>query len=349
MKEANFAGQYKENNLLINRNAMKKISVVTGASGFVGSHVVDKLLAEGHEVRCILRESSSKRWLENKNVKIFDCGLFDKEAINKILKDADYLFHIAGVVKAKEEEGYYKGNVETTRVLLDALCEVNVNIKKVVVVSSLTACGPSLDGKPVTEETSEHPITRYGKSKYAQEQLAKKYMNKLPITIIRPPAVFGERDTEIYLFFKTYKQGLMGLIGLDKKELSLIHVDDLVQGIFLSAISEKAIGQTYFIGTEQYYNWEQIGEISHRAIGKKAFTIRIPHFLVYTVAAVAQFLAIFSSKAATFNIEKARDFVQKAWTCDVSKAVRDLGYHQTVSLEAGIKRTVDWYREMKWL
>lgn len=328
---------------------MKKISVVTGASGFVGSNVVDKLLAEGHEVRCILRGSSSTRWLENKPVEIFDCGLFDKEALKKILKDADYLFHIAGVVKAKDEKDYLKGNVETTRVLLDVLCEVNPDIQKVVVVSSLTACGPSLDGKPVTEETPEHPITRYGKSKYAQEQLAKKYMDKLPITIIRPPAVFGERDTEIYLFFKMYKQGLMGLIGLDKKELSLVHVEDLVNGIFLSAISEKAIGQTYFIGTEQYYDWEQIGKVSHRAIGKKAFTIKIPHFLVYTVAAVAQFLALFSSRAATFNLEKARDFVQKAWTCDVSKAVRDLGYHQTVSLEEGIKRTVDWYREMKWL
>lgn len=328
---------------------MKKISVVTGASGFVGSHIVDKLLAEGHQVRSILRGSSSKRWLENKPVEIYDCGLFDKEALKKILKDADYLFHIAGVVKAKDEEGYFKGNVETTRVLLDVLCEVNTNIQRVIIVSSLTACGPSLDGKPVTEETPEHPITRYGKSKYAQEQLAKKYMDKLPITLIRPPAVFGERDTEIYLFFKTYKQGLMGLIGFNKKKLSLVHVDDLVNGIWLSSISENAIGQTYFIGTERYYNWEQIGEASHQAIGKKAFTIKIPHFLVYTVAAVAQFFAMFSSSAATFNMEKARDFVQEAWTCDVSKAVRDLGYHQTVSLEEGIKRTVDWYRAMKWL
>jgi dihydroflavonol-4-reductase len=328
---------------------MKKISVVTGASGFVGSHLVDRLLSEGHEVRCILRSSSSKRWLENKNVEIFDCGLFDKDPLKAILKDADYLFHIAGVVKAKDEKDYFKGNVETTHVLLEVLCEVNPNIQKVVIVSSQTACGPSLDGKPVNEETPEHPITRYGRSKYEQEQLAKKYMDKIPISIIRPPAVFGERDTEIYLFFKTYKQGLMGLIGFNKKKLSLVHVDDLVNGIYLSAISKNSVGQIYFIGTEQYYDWDQIGEVTNKAFGKKAFTIRIPHFVVYSIAAVAQFFALFSSKAATFNIEKARDFVQQAWTCDVSKAVRDLGYHQTVSLEDGIKRTVDWYRAMKWL
>ena len=112
--------------------------------------------------------------------------MFDSEALKKILKDADYLFHIAGVVKAKDEKEYYQGNVETTRVLLDVLCEVNSNIQKVVIVSSQTACGPSVDGKPVTEETPEHPITRYGKSKLAQEQLAKKYMNKLPIKVVDP-------------------------------------------------------------------------------------------------------------------------------------------------------------------
>lgn len=328
---------------------MKNISVVTGASGFVGSHLVDKLLAEGHQVKCILRKTSSKRWLENKPVEIIDAGLFDKDNLRKILKDADYLFHVAGVVKAKNTEDYFKGNVETTQNLLDILSEVNPKIKRVVIVSSQTACGPSLDGKPVTEKTKEHPITTYGRSKYAQEQLAKKYFDKLPITIIRPPAVYGERDTEIYLFFKTYKQGLMGLIGFDKKQVSIVHVEDLVNGIFLAAISQKAVGQTYFIGSEKYYNWVEIGEICSKAFGKKAFTVKIPHTFVYTVAGVAQFFALYSSKAATFNLEKARDFVQSAWTCDVSKAVDDLGFRQNVSLEDGMKRTIDWYREMKWL
>jgi dihydroflavonol-4-reductase len=328
---------------------MKNISVVTGASGFVGSHLVDKLLKEGHKVKCILRKTSSKRWLENKPVEIVDCGLFDKEKLKEVLIDADYLFHIAGVVKSKDNDGYIKGNVETTRVLLEVLCEVNPNIKRVIITSSQTACGPSLDGNPVSEQTLEHPITRYGKSKLEQEKLAKKYMDKLPITIIRPPAVYGERDTEIYLFFKTYKQGLMGLIGFDKKKISLVHVDDLVNGIYLAATNEAAKGQTYFIGSEVYYNWEQIGDVCHKAFSKKALTIKIPHSIVYTVASVAHFYSLFKSSAATFNIEKARDFVQSNWTCDVTKAVKELGYHQSVSLEAGMTRTIDWYCAVKWL
>jgi len=174
-------------------------------------------------------------------------------------------------------------------------------------------------------------------------------MKDLPITIVRPPAVYGERDTEIYLVFKTYKQGLMTLIGFDKKELSLVHVKDLVNGIYLASISQNSAGQIYFIAAEEINNWPQIGQVIGDAFGKKALTLRLPHFIVYTVAVFAQFFSMFSSKPATFNIEKAKDFVQEAWTVDVSKAKNDLGYSQNVSLEEGMNRTISWYKENKWL
>ncbi len=335
-----------DENLLM---SSKIISVVTGASGFVGSHLVDKLLAEGHQVKCILRSSSSRRWLEGKPVEIVDCGLFDKAALKDVLKDADYLFHIAGVVKAKEESEFYKGNVETTKTLLETLSELNSKIKRVVISSSMTACGPSMDGKLCTEETVEHPITTYGRSKLAQEKMAISFKDKLPISIVRLHAVYGARDTEVYQFFKTYQMGLMALIGFDEKHLNLIHVQDAVDGIYGVSVSDKSVGQTYFLASEEIYTWPQIGEAIAKAMGKKAFTLRLPHVLVYTVAVFAQFFAMFSSKAATFNLEKARDFVQSNWTCDVSKAKKDFGYTQKVPLEEGIKRTIDWYKEMKWL
>jgi dihydroflavonol-4-reductase len=327
----------------------KTISVVTGASGFVGSHLVDLLLAKGHHVKCLIRKTSNLRWLKDKPVEIIDCGLYDKEALKKELKDIDYLFHVAGIVKAKDWEGYYKGNVETTKNLLEVVKEVNHSIKRVILISSLTACGPSLDGKPVTEETDPHPITRYGKSKYEEEKLAKQFMTSIPITIIMPHAVYGERDTEIYQYFKMYKAGLLPLIGFGQKNLNLIHVSDLVEGIYLASLSDKAAGQKYFLASEEIYDWPGIGEAISKAFGKKAFTIRLPHSVVYTVAVFAQFFSMFSKNAATFNIEKARDWVQKDWTCDVSKAINDLGYRQKVSLDEGIKRSIDWYKEMKWL
>ena len=325
------------------------VAAVTGANGFVGSHLVDLLLEKNNEVRCITRKTSNLRWLEGKPVKNFDCGLFDKEGLKEALRDVNVLYHVAGVVKAKTMDGDLKGNVESTRNLMDVLLEVNPDIERVVIISSQTACGPSSEGYTVNEETEPHPLTRYGKSKLAQEKLAMEYSDRLPVTIIRPPAVYGERDTEIYLVFKTYKMGLMTLIGFDKKEVSLIHVKDLVDGLYLAAGSDKAVNQIYFISSKEFYNWKQVGKIIGKYMGRRALSINLPHSLVFTIAAVAQFFSMFSSKAATFNIEKAKDFVQKYWTCDITKAETQLGFKPSVSIDDGIKRTIAWYREMKWL
>ncbi|MBN1301080.1 MAG: NAD-dependent epimerase/dehydratase family protein [Melioribacteraceae bacterium] len=327
----------------------KTISVVTGGSGFVGSHMVDLLIEKGHIVKCIVRESSNLRWLENKPVEIIKCGLFDTHALEDVLKDADYLFHIAGVVKAKRNEDYLRGNVETTKNLLGTVVKVNPGIKRVLIVSSQTASGPSKSDLANNEETEPRPITRYGKSKLAQERLAQSFMDKIPITIIRAPAVYGERDTEIYLVLKTYKNGLMTMVGFDEKKVSIIYVKDLANGMYLAATKENAESQTYFISSKEYYTWHRISKAISAAMGKKAVTLRFPHFLVYTVAFFAELFSLFSSKAATFNIEKARDFVQRYWTCDITKAEKELGYTPEFSLEDGMKRTVEWYRSEKWL
>jgi len=327
----------------------KQIAAVTGANGFVGSHLVDYLITKNFEVRCIVRKSSNLQWLKGKDVKIFDCGLFDKEGLREAFKDVNYIFHVAGVVKAKDEEGYFKGNVEATRVLLEAAAEVKEQIKKFVVVSSQTVSGPAIDGKPVTEDMQPNPLTTYARSKLKQEQLALNYKEIFPVTICRAPAIFGERDTEIFIYFQVFNRGLTTMIGFDKKELSLLHVADLAEGLYLAAISDKSNGETYFISSEKFYNWDEVGEITSKVLGRRAFRIRIPHFIVFIIAAFAQFFAMFSSKPATLNIEKAKDLTQRFWICDTSKAMRELGYRQKVSIEEGIKRTCEWYKLMKWI
>jgi nucleoside-diphosphate-sugar epimerase len=327
----------------------KPIAVVTGANGFVGSHLVDVLIDKGFAVRCIVRESSNLRWLEGKAVEINNCGLFDKEGLSKALNDVTYVFHVAGVVKAKNEEGYFKGNVETTRILLEAALENKDSIERFIVLSSQTVTGPSLDGKPVTEETECKPITTYGRSKYEQEKLALSYSDKLPVTICRAPAVYGERDTEIFIYFQNFAKGLTTTIGFDKKVLSLIHARDLVEGFFKAAVSENTVGKVYFISSEKFYSWPEVNAVTSKVLNKKVIKIPVPHLMVYTIAAVAQFFSMFSSKAATLNLEKAKDIVQHAWICDTSKAMKDFDYKQNISIEAGIKRTVDWYKEMKWI
>lgn len=327
----------------------KHIAVVTGANGFVGSHLVDYLLSKNFEVRCIVRKSSNLRWLENKNVIIFDCGLFDKERLRQAFKDANYIFHVAGVVKAKNEMGYYHGNVEATKVLLEVAAEMKESIRKFLIVSSQTVSGPSLKGKPVNEESECKPLTTYARSKLKQEQVTLGYKDIFPVTICRAPAIYGERDTEIFIYFQVFSRGLTTMIGFDKKELSLLHVADLVEGLYLAAVSEKSNGEIYFISSEKFYTWDEVGSITSRVLNKKAFRIRLPHFIVFVVAAFAQFFAMFSSKPATLNIEKAKDLTQRFWICDTSKAVRELGYRQKISIEEGIKRTCDWYKQMKWI
>jgi len=327
----------------------KQIAAVTGANGFVGSHLVDYLLGKNFEVRCIVRKSSNLQWLTGKDVKIFDCGLFDKNGLREAFKDVNYIFHVAGVVKAKNEAGYFKGNVEATKVLLEAASEVKNQIKKFVIVSSQTVSGPAINGKPVTEDMQPNPLTTYARSKLKQEQVALSYNDIFPVTICRAPAIFGERDTEIFIYFQVFNRGLTTMIGFDKKELSLLHVTDLAEGLYLAAISEKAAGEIYFISSEKFYNWDEVGEITSKVLGKKAFRIKIPHFIVFIIAAFAQFFAMFSSKPATLNIEKAKDLTQKYWICDTTKAIRELGYKQKVSVEEGIKRTCEWYKDMKWI
>jgi len=327
----------------------KTTAVVTGANGFVGSHLVDLLLEKGYKVKCIIRKTSNIQWLKNKDVEIFDTGLYNKEALTSIIKGAEYVYHVAGVVKSKKPEGYFMGNVETTRTLLDAALESADSLKRIVIVSSQTACGPTLNGKTIDETCNCNPITTYGKSKLEQERVAKTYMDRLPITICRAPAVYGERDTEIFIYFNTFNKGLLTSIGMKDKSVSLIHVADLVRGFYLAALSEKAPGQTYFITSEKPYTWTEVGQVTSKVLGKKPFKVKVPHIVVYKIAAIAQFFAMFSSKPATLNLEKARDLTRSAWTCSSEKAAKDLGYRQEISLEEGIRRTCAWYKEMKWL
>jgi nucleoside-diphosphate-sugar epimerase len=141
----------------------------------------------------------------------------------------------------------------------------------------------------------------------------------------------------------------MTLVGFNHKELSIIYVKDLVQGIYFAATKDISKGETYFISSKEFYNWPQIGKVIKNAMGKGAINLRLPHFLVYTVATFAQFFSMFSKKPATFNLEKARDFVQEAWTCDTTKAQKELGFVEQYSLSEGMKNTIDWYKKEKWL
>lgn len=327
----------------------KITSLVTGASGFVGSHLVDKLLELNHNVRIIARKESRLKWIDTSKVEIFNCDYHNVSTLKDAVQNVDYVFHVAGVIKAKSREVYYKGNVEVTKNLLKAIELFNPNLKRFVFISSQAAAGPSPDGVPKTEDMECNPVTTYGKSKLEAEKVVRNFEGKIPFTIVRPSAVYGPRDPEILLFFQTLKKGIQPMVGFTEKYVSLVYVSDLIDGILLSAFSEKSLNQTYFVSSEKGYGWEEIGNISSKILEKKVLKIRIPHFMVYTVAAISQFLSYFKKEATILNLEKAREMVQKSWVCSVEKAKKELGYSQKIDLEKGIRETIHWYKENGWL
>ncbi len=324
-------------------------ALVTGASGFIGSHLVELLLTRGYTVRCLLRTSSSTAWLKGLPIEIVYGDLFDTPALENAVRGVDYVYHSAGLTKAKKKEDYFRANAEGTHNLLEASVKVNPSLKRFVFISSQTAAGPSPTATPITEEAPNHPITTYGRSKRAAEEIVVGAKAKLPITIVRPPAVYGPRDKDIFEFFKTMRSGLQPVAGFGEKFVSLVHVTDLVRGIVMAAESPASIGQIYFISSSRVYGWDEIGKITRRVLERKGLTIRIPEWGIYTISSVAELLSLFSSKPALINLEKARDMVQDYWTCDAGKAKRDFGYEQQISVEEGIRGTVAWYVEQGWL
>ena len=326
------------------------IAVLTGATGFIGSHLADLLIQKGYEVRCIVRKGSNLQWLKNKAVVCYAVGLESADALADVLNNATLVFHVAGVVRATSEQEFYEGNVGTTQTIIDALLKYTPNLHRLLVVSSLAATGPALDGRPVDEQTPTQPVSLYGRTKLLQEQLLQKYIHQLPITIVRPPAVYGERETDIYQFFKTYQQGFLPIAGLwGNKQLSMVHVSDLVLGIYLAATKPKAAGQVYFIGSDRQYNWADVAHATKLALGKGAIAVRLPHWSIYILGAVAQIVGRFTGRPSILSIEKAHEMTAPAWTCSSQKAITQLGYHPNISLNVGIAKTIAWYKTNGWL
>ncbi len=326
-----------------------RTAFVTGGTGFIGSHLVERLLSRGYKVRCLIRNDKKKGYLEELPVEFFTGDLFSTAALEKGITGVDYVYHVAGVVGSRNKEGFYTQNRDGTKNIVESTARINPNLSKFVFVSSGAAVGPAAAQSMVDESTPYHPITTYGKSKMAAELEVMKFNDSLPITIVRPTAVYGPRDPATFDYFNTMNKGLEPLVGFKDKRVSLVHSTDLVSGIVLAGESKDSAGQKYFLGSDRPYTWREIGDTTRGVIGKKAFRIRLPEPLVYAVAFTAGLFSLFSEKPSVLNFEKGRDMVQDSWTFDSSKAKRELGYNPVVALPDGIRETVDWYRMNGWM
>jgi dihydroflavonol-4-reductase len=323
--------------------------LVTGGAGFIGSHTVKALSDRGLTVRCLIRKHHRNLdRLNGLSVDIVRGDLLDPASFARNLEDVDYIIHIAGITKAKRKDDFYIGNVAATQNLLEAALHLP-KLKKFCCISSLTAVGPSPDGLPLTESAPCRPITTYGKSKLAAENLCARYADRLPIVILRPPAVFGPGDPDILEIYKLVYRGLHPIIGSPEKTVSLIYAPELAKAIVCATIDDRTAGQTYFVSDPTVYAFSSLIDYLAIIANKRTIPLRIPAGVVYSLAGIVQFFSLFGGKPAILNIEKARDILQKHWVCDPQKIKDHIGFETSVSVYEGIKQTFAWYNENAWL
>ena len=323
--------------------------LVTGASGFVGAHLVKSLCGKGVRVRCLVRPTSRTEPLRTIPCQIFAGNLKDPAVLRRALDGVDIVYHLAGATRARSRQAYLDANVGFTRDLLDAAVGMNGAIRKFVHVSSLAAIGPSPDGTPFEDEVSPHPLSLYGKSKLEGEEVARSYGDRLPVTIVRPPAVYGPRERDIYDLIKLTKKHVRLSIGLGERKLSLLHVFDLVEFLSHCAGHASSAGRSYFISSGEDHTWKEVSRVIGKCLETWSLPVFVPELLVKASCATIGAAGKIVRSSTIISLDKAREVCARHWVCSPDRARAELGFQPRISLEDGMRSTIEWYRVHGWL
>ena len=325
-----------------------KSAFVTGGTGFVGSHLVEHLLTNGYDqVKCLVR--SEPKWLRGLSVELVKGDLSNLAALKDAVRGAEYVYHVGGLTRAKTLGELRDANVVGTMTLMRAVDEAAPYVRKILVVSSLAAVG-QCDADVADEDTPLRPISMYGRSKAEMEEKLEEWTSRLPLTIVRPAAVYGPRESDIYTFFKAASRGVTAIVGEGTEpEVNLVYATDVARGAVDAAESTGTTGKIYFLGSERQYSWIEMRDAVVEALERRVFTVNIPPSMVLRLAGFVEKAAGLVGKYPPFNREKALEILDACKMCSVDRAKSDFGYRQQVSLEVGVRRTVAWYQDKGWL
>jgi len=318
-------------------------ALVTGATGFIGSHLVQKLVAEHWNVTCLVRPKSQTEFLKKFPVHFVVGSADDHGCLEKAVQDQDFVFHLAGRIRSASRKVYDMANRQLTRNLTLACLKKNQSLKRFVYVSSIAAAGPSHPDSCSEESQLPSPTSEYGRSKLKGEEAVREVWDIVPTTIIRPPNVYGPRQQETELLIKLISKRIVPILKDKKESTSLIYVKDLVEGILKAVHSPKTKSQIYYLTDGKGYSWREIILTIKKHVFGDSLYLPLGEELIYLSAWLVDMLKKAGLMKSHFGRKAWRVMVQTLWLFSTAKAEKDFGFRARYSFENGIKETVNYY------
>jgi nucleoside-diphosphate-sugar epimerase len=324
--------------------------LLTGATGFLGSHIAEQLQARGDIVRALVRRSSKVDALERLGAELAYANLEKGEGLEAALAGVDCVIHCAGVVKALDEAGFLEVNEHGTRNLVEAARRVAGGLRRFVYISSHEAWGPAEPGVMPTEDMPPRPITMYGRSKLAGERAVLAAADAMPVTVLRPTGIYGPRDAEILQLFAIANRGVLPLINRRTSRFTMVYGPDCAAAAVTALDVEHPSGSVYFVTDGAVYIWEDAIGIVESAIGRRArLRFEIPGALVQAVAIASELSMKLTRKPQIVTREKVGILRAPNLVISAEKIQRELGWKPKLGFAEGARLTVAWYREHGWL
>ncbi|MEX1184266.1 MAG: NAD(P)-dependent oxidoreductase [Gemmatimonadota bacterium] len=322
--------------------------LLTGATGFVGSHAAEAFAGTGMQVRALVRSPDRARALAGLGVELAQGSLEDDGALRAACAGTDVVVHMAALTHARTEAEYQSVNRDGTLRLLHASCAAASRPPRFVYLSSLAAAGPAVNGRGIRSDDTPRPLTAYGRSKLAGERACLDEAGRIDTIVLRATAVYGPRDTDLYHFFRLASRGIIPVPTGPPRPLQMVHVADLARALVRAAEAVRATG-VYHIAEPQAYAWEEVGRMVGAAVGRSPRMVRVPAVLIRALAAVSESTAGMIGRSTIFNRDKARELLAPGWLCETESARADLDYEAGIPLADGLHATAQWYREQGWL
>ena len=326
---------------------------MTGASGFIGSFIVEEALRRGFETWAAVRGSSSRQFLTDSRINFIELNLSSEEQLTEQLRGLqfDYVVHAAGVTKCLDKQDFHCINTEGTQHLVRVLLALQMRIKRFVYISSLSIMGAIREQQPYTEirESDEaRPNTAYGRSKLETEEWLAT-IKELPYVVLRPTGVYGPRERDYFMMAKSIKSHTDFAVGYKQQDITFVYVTDVVQAVFLAC--EKGVtGRRYFLSDGEVYQSSTFSNLIRKELGNP-WWIRItaPIWMLRVVTFVGEYVGRLTGKVTALNNDKYNIMRQRNWRCDIEPARRELGYEPQVKIEEGVRRSIKWYKDNGWL